>query len=138
MAVKNDPMTIEALAKRLDSLEKENNELKARLTSMERSGGRSRDRAGRSNGDAHDEGITDEAVADILGGFIENFNTKARKRESPVGYMISNMEIELKTQVVKDGDELVFMAADPDAVPETISTVRMEVRAIPGDAAKRQ
>ncbi|MCL1904599.1 MAG: hypothetical protein FWG19_00545 [Methanomassiliicoccaceae archaeon] len=131
--------TLEDLAKRVEALEKENKELRAMLSAGGggRGGGRSRYRTRRSaDGKEHvqDDSISNEAVSDVLGGFIENFNEKAEKKQSPVGYMISNMEIELKTQVIKDGDELILVPVDPDSSPESVSTVKMEVRAVPGNA----
>jgi len=144
MATEKGPPTIEELARRLDALEKENGELRSKIEAIEKAremrAGRSRFRTRypQDPGAApqvQDESITNEAISDVLGGFIDNFNEKAEKKESPVGYMISNMDIELKTQVIKDGNELVIMAVDPDAAPETVSTVRMSVRAVPRSGA---
>jgi hypothetical protein len=135
------PPTVEELAKRLDALEKENKLLKAKVEALEnggrgRGGGRSRYRALYSDDpnappEIQDDSITSDAVSDVLGGFIDTFNTKAERKEAPVGYMIGNMDIELKTQVIKDGNELILVAADPESAPEAISTVKMSVKAVP-------
>jgi hypothetical protein len=138
MATTKDP-TIEELVKRLDALEKENKGLRMKVEALEKGksrGGRSRYSTKYSDDpnmppEIQDESITSDAVSDVLGGFIDTFNTKAEKKEAPVGYMIGNMDIELKTQVIKDGNELILVAANPDSAPETVSTVRMSVKAVP-------
>jgi uncharacterized protein (UPF0335 family) len=156
--------TLEELAKRMDALEKENANLKARVESMytELTGTgttpsmmavRSLPLASAADSSALMEKDTTIAklqtelrtvkskvnnryssddVSEYIGDMIDNFNSKATVRDSPVGYMVSNVDLELKAQVVKEGEDFMFMSADPESKSaDSMSTIKISVRAVP-------
>ena len=79
-----------------------------------------------------DNRYTAEDISTYLGSIIDDFNTKANEGDSPVAYMVSNLDLELKAQVVKDGNEFKFMSADPESKSsDSMSTIKISVKAVP-------
>jgi len=73
-----------------------------------------------------------EDLTGYLGGLIDSFNSKATVTDSPVGYMVSNVDLELKAQIDNDGKDLKLVSADPTVKSaESMSTIKISVRAVP-------
>ncbi|MCL1811580.1 MAG: hypothetical protein FWG41_05125 [Methanomassiliicoccaceae archaeon] len=123
--------TLEELTKRVEALEKENAELRAMMDSTIKStiSPKMATVAPPSAGAS----ITNEAVADMLGGFIDNFNSRAVNNNSPVGYMMSEVELDLKTVVVmKENGTLLLKPADETSPAQSVAPLKLSVRAVPG------
>ena len=127
--------TVKNLTKRVDALEKENAELKAMMNTATDDVSTLKKKSALLASPASGASITSEAVSDMLSGFIDSFNSKADKKDAPVSYMMSEVEIDLKTMVVmKDNGELLLKPADP-GTPENVAAVaplKLSVKAVPG------
>ncbi|AIZ56047.1 hypothetical protein Mpt1_c01440 [Candidatus Methanoplasma termitum] len=76
--------------------------------------------------------FTSEDISNYLGTVIDKFNSKASGGDSSVAYMVSNVDLELKAQVVREGNDFKFMSADPETRSvESMSTIKISVRAVP-------
>lgn len=125
--------------KKLENLESEILELKAMMNAAY--GGstpialRSTLSAPSASSAASGPDITTGAVSNALADFIDTFNSKAEKSTSPVSYMMSDVEIDLKVNVVGDSaDKVVFKTIDPGAVSAT--SVKMAIKAVPKTVGK--
>jgi hypothetical protein len=135
-------VTIDELAKRVEALEKDNADLKAKMTSLTKTTQetsllktiqpRNRILGTADTPPAQIPPITETAIADVLGGFINNFNAKADGGGSPVSYMMSEVEVDLKTVVVTRPDgTLVLEPADVDTPPQAVTPLKLSVKAVP-------
>jgi exonuclease VII small subunit len=71
-------------------------------------------------------------LSEYLTGIIGKFNSQNIEGDAPVAYMVSNVDLELKAQVVKDGNDFKFMSADPETKSaDSMSTIKISVKAVP-------
>jgi len=128
--------TLEELTKRVEALEKENTELKARVDALSASSAASA-RMSTMSSTPSDSVITNEAVSDMLSGVIDSFNSKANKDDSPVGYMMSEVEINLKATADMKSNQLQLKPLDPSTPAGNATEVRMAVKAVPGNTVSK-
>ena len=106
------------LLKRIESLEKETVQLRANMASGTRSA-------------PADTAYSTDDVSDMIGKFIEEFNAASLAKDYSVAYMISNVDLDLKIQIVKDGSEYKMKNADPGQDADTLQSIKFSVKPIP-------
>jgi len=124
--------TIDELARRIDALERENGELKQRLNALE---------AAKLNVTTKsisqpvsqpintDNACNADDIYGIVGGIIENFNSKSTESASGnVSYMISDAALDLKVLVVNDSGTTKILNAEPTSNGDTLSTLKLSVK----------
>ncbi|MCL2031962.1 MAG: bZIP transcription factor [Methanomassiliicoccaceae archaeon] len=127
-------VTLDELEERVSTLEKENAELKAAVSTLSKNAAQTvaQPRSLSPNGTAAAASITGDSVADVLGGFITNFNSKADTGKSPIGYMMSEVEVDLKTVVVTKADgQLALEPADVNTPAQAVTPLKLSVKAVP-------
>ncbi|MDY0266974.1 MAG: hypothetical protein RBQ94_04940 [Methanimicrococcus sp.] len=74
---------------------------------------------------------TPEEVNEYFGKAMDEFNSKKRTETGEVDYLVSNIDVDLKTHIAKDG-ELKMSAPDMEtAGKEAVSTVKISIKAVP-------
>lgn len=78
-----------------------------------------------------DNSYTKEDVTEYFGAVINDFNEKTKTEDKDVDYIISNMEVDLKTQIYKD-KELRMSGADISKTGgDGVSSVKISIKAVP-------
>jgi|GEM_PF-2341073 len=70
-------------------------------------------------------------VASYLGTMLKDFNTKNEDSNAKVDYMISSMDVDLKTQVYNDDNQLRMSGANVSAGENGVSSVKISIKAVP-------
>ena len=134
-------VTLDDLAVRIEALERDNIELRAQVDLIKgivAPPAIARVKAASAGNASEDTGVilTDENLSDMLGGFIDKFNERTSK--SPVGYMMSDVELDLKTVVVKNNDKPAFKTVDAGTPAENVVPLKLSIKAVPANNTARK
>jgi len=79
-----------------------------------------------------DNSYTPQEISGYLGSVIDDFNSKTKGQSGKVDYMINSMDIDLKTQVYKDENEIRLSGVDVNKAGESgVSSIKISIKAIP-------
>jgi len=134
-------VTLDDLTARIEALERDNIVLRAQVDLMKSiisPPAIARVKTASAGNASEDTGVilTDENLSDMLGGFIDKFNERTSK--SPVGYMMSDVELDLKTVIIKDNDKPVFKTVDAGTPAENVVPLKLSIKAVPAKNIARE
>ncbi|MDR0334288.1 MAG: bZIP transcription factor [Methanomassiliicoccaceae archaeon] len=122
-------VTIDELAAKVAALEKENGELKKKVDVLDTAGAQKASASGTA-GNVY----STQDISDLIGGFIDDFNSKAAAKGGPVAYMISSVDMDLRVYLVREGGVYKLMNAEPNSNADALSSMKLSVKPVPRSA----